>query len=131
MVDQIRRLARQGAMILTQGGNDGFGRLLAELLGAALGSAIEQLAGVGLACAFRASRMDERRQPLQHILGHGSHLRIGAGGGFRRVPSNNAPERGSRALNSRLMPSRRQRQQSVHAPSGLPPAGLDSLGLSN
>ena len=57
MIDEVGRLPRQGAIVLAQRGDDGLDRLLAELLGAVLRAAVEQLPRVGLA---RRSRRGAR-----------------------------------------------------------------------
>ena len=57
MIEQVGRLARQGRDRPAERGDDGLDRLLAELLGARLGAAVEQLPRVGLA---RASRCGAR-----------------------------------------------------------------------
>ena len=60
MIEEIGGLAFSARASLADAGDDGLDRLLAELLGAALGAGIEQLAGIGLGRRGMPSRRDDR-----------------------------------------------------------------------
>ena len=97
MIEQIGSLARQtpGAS-WPNAGDDGLGRLLAELLGAALGAGVEQLAGIGLASALvGAARVDQSPPAAAarpRLMGH----LAAAGQAARMAHSNSAADGASR-----------------------------------
>ena len=72
VIEQVGRLASQGALVFAERGDNGLGRFFAELLCAPLRAAVEQLPGVGSARRLSAALLDDGGQPLQGVVGHGS-----------------------------------------------------------